>query len=447
MMSSHMKYEDFVLSRDPDLKNALVLAGGGAKGCFHVGVLQFLTEAGITFDGVTGTSIGALVGAFYIQGDLYRITDFVLGMTPDSISEGMPHMPGTVREMVSNGKNLMSFFVNNYYGRMDVSPLRASAEDLFDYEAFKNAKAGYGCMTYNDTKKEPRGFLKKDFTPENSVDIIMASAACYPAFPKVPLEGDIYMDGMYADNVPIALMQEVLPAWDQMVVVDIEDPAEEPPAALTEEMFCISPLLHPGSSADFSTEHAVRLYNQGYLEAAKYMNQNPGYVYTFTRFDEDLIQVVEKYLATQMELPQVQLTRNTAAAQNAVEYALGYNPKPLHNKFEAGYQYGRLVEALGLMAGIEPVALRDYTVFLREMCEKLNQMSLRNTDDQDYKMIEVWDNLTKDELMVRYHKMLVNGGGSYPAAVEAVKDKTPVPYVLAYVWYFIEELVRNLPEN
>ena len=160
MMSSHMKYEDFVLSRDPDLKNALVLAGGGAKGCFHVGVLQFLTEAGITFDGVTGTSIGALVGAFYIQGDLYRITDFVLGMTPDSISEGMPHMPGTVREMVSNGKNLMSFFVNNYYGRMDVSPLRASAEDLFDYEAFKNAKAGYGCMTYNDTKKEPRGFFK-----------------------------------------------------------------------------------------------------------------------------------------------------------------------------------------------------------------------------------------------------------------------------------------------
>ena len=40
----------------------LVLEGGGAKGSFHIGVLKALFESGYTFDGVAGTSIGAING-------------------------------------------------------------------------------------------------------------------------------------------------------------------------------------------------------------------------------------------------------------------------------------------------------------------------------------------------------------------------------------------------
>ena len=40
----------------------LVLAGGGAKGTAHVGVLRFLEEQNIPIDIITGTNMGGLVG-------------------------------------------------------------------------------------------------------------------------------------------------------------------------------------------------------------------------------------------------------------------------------------------------------------------------------------------------------------------------------------------------
>jgi predicted acylesterase/phospholipase RssA len=48
-----------------DWRRGLVLAGGGAKGAWQFGALQALREAGITFDVVSGTSVGALNGALW----------------------------------------------------------------------------------------------------------------------------------------------------------------------------------------------------------------------------------------------------------------------------------------------------------------------------------------------------------------------------------------------
>ncbi len=47
----------------------LALEGGGAKGAFHMGAVKALIEEGYDFQGVTGTSIGALNGAIIAQGD------------------------------------------------------------------------------------------------------------------------------------------------------------------------------------------------------------------------------------------------------------------------------------------------------------------------------------------------------------------------------------------
>ncbi|KAM9393186.1 patatin-like phospholipase domain-containing protein 7 isoform 2-T2 [Pholidichthys leucotaenia] len=46
---------------------ALVLGGGGARGCSQVGILRALNEAGIPVDMVGGTSIGAFMGALYAE--------------------------------------------------------------------------------------------------------------------------------------------------------------------------------------------------------------------------------------------------------------------------------------------------------------------------------------------------------------------------------------------
>src|SRR6187551_2795016 len=46
----------------------LVLAGGGAKGGAHVGVLKVLEELHVPIDCIAGTSMGALVGGGYASG-------------------------------------------------------------------------------------------------------------------------------------------------------------------------------------------------------------------------------------------------------------------------------------------------------------------------------------------------------------------------------------------
>src|ERR1700677_3280039 len=49
-------------------KVGLVLSGGGASGLAHIGVIKALEENHIPIDYVTGTSMGAFIGALYAAG-------------------------------------------------------------------------------------------------------------------------------------------------------------------------------------------------------------------------------------------------------------------------------------------------------------------------------------------------------------------------------------------
>uniref|UniRef100_A0A3P9PFL1 lysophospholipase n=1 Tax=Poecilia reticulata TaxID=8081 RepID=A0A3P9PFL1_POERE len=65
---------------------ALVLGGGGARGCSQIGVLRALIEAGIPVDVVGGTSIGSFMGALYAEEKSssrmrVRAREWAMGMT------------------------------------------------------------------------------------------------------------------------------------------------------------------------------------------------------------------------------------------------------------------------------------------------------------------------------------------------------------------------------
>src|SRR6478609_9386746 len=46
----------------------LTLSGGGAKGIFHIGILQAIDSAELNIDYITGTSMGSIMGALYAAG-------------------------------------------------------------------------------------------------------------------------------------------------------------------------------------------------------------------------------------------------------------------------------------------------------------------------------------------------------------------------------------------
>src|ERR1043166_8671261 len=83
----------------------LVLAGGGAKGFAHVGVLRTLDSLGVRPDLVVGTSIGAIVGALYASGLSGREIDSLTRSLPlvelvRNVSNRTPHVWGSLLPLV-----------------------------------------------------------------------------------------------------------------------------------------------------------------------------------------------------------------------------------------------------------------------------------------------------------------------------------------------------------
>ena len=56
------------VAQKPQRGVGLVMSGGGAKGLYHIGVLEALEESGVPIDCVAGTSMGSIIAAMYAAG-------------------------------------------------------------------------------------------------------------------------------------------------------------------------------------------------------------------------------------------------------------------------------------------------------------------------------------------------------------------------------------------
>ena len=96
--------EAFVFKKQRDKKIALCLGGGGARGFAHIGAIAAFEQAGLKFDMVAGTSVGALVGAFYAAGFSYRQMEELGGaINPREIHSGLrPNDPEKIGAVIKN---------------------------------------------------------------------------------------------------------------------------------------------------------------------------------------------------------------------------------------------------------------------------------------------------------------------------------------------------------
>lgn len=88
------------------MKKALVLSGGGARGAYHVGVIEALVEAGWMQDGrgpdiVAGTSIGAINAAALASGlSVARLRELWLQMHTEDVHRLSTDLPAVVRPLM-----------------------------------------------------------------------------------------------------------------------------------------------------------------------------------------------------------------------------------------------------------------------------------------------------------------------------------------------------------
>lgn len=89
----------------------LALGSGSARGWTHIGVIQALEEMGVRPRVVAGTSIGALVGAVYVSGQLQEFADWVRRL---SLRDVINLVDLRFSGGVVKGEKLFSFFQEGY---------------------------------------------------------------------------------------------------------------------------------------------------------------------------------------------------------------------------------------------------------------------------------------------------------------------------------------------
>lgn len=188
---------------------AIALEGGGAKGGYEIGVWQALDEAGIKYNAVSGTSVGALNGGLMAMRDLPRAIDAWNNMKLGKVIEldeeqeenlsrafngdiGLDDVQRLIPEALEIIKNR----------GLDVAPLRAWVREVVDAKAIKGSDVELYIATVSITDRKALEVKVNDLPEDQICDMLLASAY-HPTFKLEKLGGKFYTDGGFVDTLPL----------------------------------------------------------------------------------------------------------------------------------------------------------------------------------------------------------------------------------------------------
>ena len=189
-------------TRSPSI--GLALGSGGARGLAHIGVIQVLEEHGVSIGVVTGSSIGALVGALYGSGNdgeaLHRIA------SDATLLKIMPLFDPSLRHGFLGGTKLERL-IKKFVGGRRVEdcriPLAVIATDLRSGEVVI-------------------------FREGDLASVVRASISVPWVFRPVKIDGRLLADGGLSMPVPAEPVRDI--GADVVIAVDLdwERPLSDP---------------------------------------------------------------------------------------------------------------------------------------------------------------------------------------------------------------------------
>ena len=142
---------------------ALVLAGGGARGSYQVGVWRALMELDWHPQIITGTSVGSLNGAMFVLDQYETARDMWLAIRSKDVME----LPEEDADLSALHQFLRSVVKA---GGMDVTPLEEIVERVLDEDALRAAPIRFGLVTVEQRGLKPRE-LTLDEIPAGKVSL------------------------------------------------------------------------------------------------------------------------------------------------------------------------------------------------------------------------------------------------------------------------------------
>ncbi|CCL65836.1 patatin-like phospholipase family protein [Clostridioides difficile] len=203
----------------------LVLEGGGTKGAYQIGAYKALRELGIEFQGVTGTSIGALNGAYIVQNDIEVMEDIWLNYDYTHFMNIDRETYERFKNVDFTTKNLNAVFELINKARknegIDISPLRQLMETTLNEDIIRKSKKDFGLVTvWWDKKINPYPLYIEDIPKGRLIDYLIASSSL-PIFQTNMMDDKLYLDGMFCDNMPIGLLEDK--GYEDVVVIRLID--------------------------------------------------------------------------------------------------------------------------------------------------------------------------------------------------------------------------------
>ena len=275
------------LKLDTSKTYAIALEGGGSRGAWQVGAWRALEEAGIRYNAVSGTSVGAINGTLMAMRDLPQAEavwrDISFSQVANVDDDTMNRIMNLDFETMDQVKDALVTVKNIVHDRgLDVEPLRRLLAERVDEEKVRNSGVELFLTTVSLTDLKEMQIDAKDLAPGQLKDMIMASAY-HPAFKQEKISGKSYADGGLYDVVPISAL--ISRGYKDLIVLRIYGPGIERkvkiPAGVT--VTTIAPNANLGNMLNFSKEQSNTNMALGYYDTQRVLYGLYGKTYYIDR--------------------------------------------------------------------------------------------------------------------------------------------------------------------
>lgn len=256
---------------------ALVLAGGGARGSYQVGVWRALMELDWHPQIITGTSVGSLNGAMFAL-DLYETAR---DMWTSIRSQDVMELPEETRNLTELHQFLRDVV---RAGGMDVTPLEEIVERVLDEDALRASPIRFGLVTVEKRGLKPRELPLEEIPKGKVKDYLLASAACFPALRAKQIDGVQFLDGGYRDNMPTALAQKM--GAEELVCVDLEGVGITLPNRTGLPTTMVRSYWELGDILHFDPDTARRNIELGYYDTLRAFGRLRGCAYAVAKNEQ-----------------------------------------------------------------------------------------------------------------------------------------------------------------
>lgn len=246
----------------------LVLSGGGAKGIAHIGAIKALEENNIPIDYITGTSMGAIVGALYACGYTPEEMMALLGSSYFGyMSQGQtdpafkyyfstePASPELVSfQLGKKNKSEQKRF--NPQSVISPMPMAFGFMEIFGaYTAQCNGNFNNLFVPYRSVASNLTKHCKHVFRSGDLGEAVRASMSFPLIFQALEIDGNVFYDGGIFDNFPVDVMRTEF-APGVMIGFDVSASSKGPQNSFMDQLDLL--VMQP-QSYDLPEEYGIKV--------------------------------------------------------------------------------------------------------------------------------------------------------------------------------------------